>query len=223
MLKLDRAVGDIRGSLLIMERLQTEVVDKGNYKQYRYYFRCKCLICGNLCVKTYSLLYRKDKDTINLHCGCRKLIKTHGMTNTGTYQSWEMMKQRCLNPKATKYESYGGEGITIDERWMSFESFYEDMGDRPEGTTLDRVSNDVGYTKLNCRWATRSVQQFNRKLTDKSKSGHVGVTWCNSYNKWKASISCKNKVFFLGYHKTKISAIKARKEAEILHFGFNIN
>ncbi len=85
----------------------------------------------------------------------------HGFHNTRTYHSWEGMKQRCLNPKATKYPEYGARGITVCERWRRFENFLLDMGVRPEGKTLDRIDGNGNYEPDNCRWATPLEQQQN--------------------------------------------------------------
>lgn len=79
---------------------------------------------------------------------------------TPTVISWTGMKQRCKNPKDPSMKRYGGRGISFDPRWELFENFLEDMGERPQGTTLDRVDNNKGYSKENCRWAT-SIQQMN--------------------------------------------------------------
>jgi hypothetical protein len=73
------------------------------------------------------------------------------------------MIQRCTNPNHDKYHLYGGRGITVDPRWLEFKNFYDDMGDRPAGMTLDKINNFKGYSKDNCRWADLSTQNSNRR------------------------------------------------------------
>ena len=78
-------------------------------------------------------------------------LPIHGKANTPTYHSWESMKSRCLNVKNYQYKDYGGRGITICEKWLNFEGFYEDMGEQPDGMQIDRKDNNAGYSLENCR------------------------------------------------------------------------
>lgn len=92
-------------------------------------------------------------------------VKPNGARyGTPTYTSWQAMKCRCLNRKHPNYQQYGAKGITVCESWMRFQNFLADMGERPAGTTLDRYPNgDGNYEPGNCRWATRSQQNLNRR------------------------------------------------------------
>ena len=77
------------------------------------------------------------------------------------------MLQRCNNPNSQRYKDYGGRGITVCKRWLKFENFLADMGDRPRGLTLDRKNNDKGYYKRNCHWATYEQQAANKRPRQK--------------------------------------------------------
>jgi hypothetical protein len=90
-------------------------------------------------------------------------ITIHGMSKTKTYRTWQSMKARCTNPSNVQYMDYGGRGIGVCEEWMKFENFFEDMGLRPEGMSLDRIDNEKGYSKENCRWATEFEQKRNTR------------------------------------------------------------
>lgn len=74
------------------------------------------------------------------------------------------MKQRCTNPNAPDYANYGGRGIVVCERWLkSFDAFYADLGERPDGTSLERIDNNGAYEPTNCKWATAKEQQHNKR------------------------------------------------------------
>lgn len=88
---------------------------------------------------------------------------THGLSKSTTYSSWQHMKDRCLNPNHKAFREYGHRGIKICVRWFSFENFLEDMGERPAGLELDRKDSNGDYCKENCRWATKSVNQRNKR------------------------------------------------------------
>lgn len=137
-------------------------------------WRCVC-DCGNEVVVRSRCLRRGDTKS----CGCLRVdtIKQqdntkHGYYNSPTYHSWEGMKQRCTNPNYDNYRYYGALGITYCKRWEKFESFLEDMGERPPNKSLDRINPYGNYEPHNCRWAT-SIEQANNK-----RSKEVKATLC---------------------------------------------
>lgn len=121
-------------------------------------------------------------------CGCLAAEKssqrnaTHGRSKSGAFKSWSAMIQRCSDPSTTAYGRYGARGITVCNRWLIFENFYADMGERPEGKSIDRYPDKEGnYEPGNCRWASAKEQQRNRGVTHTLTIG--GVTkplqeWC---------------------------------------------
>lgn len=110
----------------------------------------------------------------------------HGMCNSPEYYTWVGMKSRCDNYHDP---DYGGRGITYPDKWADFLGFYEDMGHRPEGTTLDRLDNDKGYSKENCAWRTSKEQNANRRYMSyhpRNKSGMIGLDYRKERDVWRA-------------------------------------
>jgi hypothetical protein len=104
-------------------------------------------------------------------CGClnaeirKSKALRHGFNRTPTYICWSNMRSRCSNPRQRSYASYGGRGITVCERWQTFENFLADMGAQPAGLTIDRIDVNGSYEPGNCRWASQEVQDNNKRTT----------------------------------------------------------
>jgi hypothetical protein len=98
-----------------------------------------------------------------------KTVNGH-QTVTPTYKTWLSMLARCRSKTGSMGEKYGLRGVTVCERWLRFENFLENMGERPAGKTIDRIKNELGYEPGNCRWATGIEQGRN-------KSNNVNLTW----------------------------------------------
>lgn len=95
---------------------------------------------------------------------------------TPTYRIWDGMKNRCLNPNNKDYGRYGGRGISVCERWLEYENFLADMGERPPGLTIDRIDGNGNYTLTNCRWATRKEQRLNMADVHGIDHAALGIT-----------------------------------------------
>jgi hypothetical protein len=156
----------------------------------------------------------------------------HGMAKKREYFSWQDMKSRCYNPNTKYYEYYGGRGIKVCERWRNnFVEFYEDLGDRPEGMSLDRKDSNGNYScgkcpecltngwVANCQWATRKHQSVNTRMHRTNTSGRRGVSWDKRSHKWEAYISIDNSKFSIGHFSDREEAAWMRDQWALALYG----
>lgn len=147
---------------------ELRVIEKvGSYKDGSIVYKCQCS-CGNIKnIKSYLL--NNGKKT---HCGCKNKIgrTTHELSRSRFYGIWRGVKDRCDNSKSTSYKNYGAKGVKYQESWAVFENFKSDMYESylkhcdqhtEKDTSIDRIENNKGYYKDNCRWATRREQDRN--------------------------------------------------------------
>lgn len=121
------------------------------------------------CGKQKEILGQNVKLGNSTSCGCIQKARvieasrTHGQRKSKIYSIHHDIVNRCTNPKDLSYKNYGGRGIEVCERWKVFENFYEDMGDVPNGMQIDRIDNELGYSKSNCRWISPRDNSNNRR------------------------------------------------------------
>lgn len=132
---------------------------------------CQCS-CGN----SVETLANGLTSNHTRSCGCLKRdlfiqrSTKHGMSKFPEYYIWKAMKNRCYNPKDKRFKNYGGRGIKICDRWLfNFENFFSDMGNKPNGLSIERINNNGNYEPNNCKWATIIEQANNRS------NNHVNI------------------------------------------------
>ncbi|MBD2201542.1 hypothetical protein H6G33_09305 [Calothrix sp. FACHB-1219] len=186
MSKIIDITGQVFGRLTVIKQI-------GFNKDRRALWLCKCS-CGNETTVTGKAL----RAGTTRSCGClivrNGVEKTkHGMTDTKEWNVWRGMMKRCYQPTQDKYPLYGGKGIIVCERWHTFQNFYEDMGNVPEGMTIDRIDSSKNYEPENCRWVDIYVQNNNR--------GDYNVRWSykgkdQTVSEWARELGCNNTTLF---------------------------
>lgn len=182
--------------------------DKNKWEAYLW--ECLC-DCGNVELVTGPSL----KNGTSKSCGCLQIesATTHGMKNTQIWNTWHGIRQRCFNPKNKAYKDYGGRGITVCDRWLTFEGFYRDMGPgyekciaNGEKISLDRYPDNNGnYEPGNCRWAT--IEQQNRNMRTSSRTINL-------------ILHIKNRNTFMGYLYNMV--INGKSNTKLFEYRFGI-
>lgn len=187
-------------------------LEKSPNGDFYWEFLCDCGNTTKVTIGNFNFGHTKS-------CGCAG--EGHPFSQTPTHQSWRKMQDR------TRYEEYyqwHGD-VTVCERWDtrkggSFDNFFEDMGERPEGTSLNRINGAKEYSKETCEWATYSVQSFDQRMKSTNTSGRTGVRWREERGVWEARISKDDKKTIVYYGPSFEDACKAREQAEIELYGF---
>lgn len=216
-------VKDLRGKrfgdLTVIERGEDYIPPSYPKNDKQVQWVCKC-DCGNYCtVNVNSLRSGRQKS-----CGCKgsRHEKTHGMSDSITYQSWEAYVQRCTNPNHVNYSTYKDR---VYSPWVkSFETFVNDLGERPSKRhSLDRIDNNKGYSPENCRWATQNVQSHNH-IRKHGSCKYKGVSYNKNTGRYEAYIknpdSPKRKEH-IGFFDDEIQAAKAYDKKALEYYKEN--
>lgn len=199
----------------------TVVKDDGLDKNGQYLWECLCE-CG----KIKSIPGGALRRGLVVSCGCYnngirgKASITHGMSNTKIYKIWLGIISRCENPGHTSYPRYGAVGVSVCKEWReSFEAFYADMGDIPDGCEINRKRAANQYSKENCEWVSLSVQAYDKGMLCTNTSGRTGVNFDIDAGLWTAQLNKDGKVYKKRFANFE-DACKYRESLELEHFGF---
>jgi hypothetical protein len=201
-MKIAPVPGDVFGSWTVVGE---QVRQRGKHRLTPV--RCRCGF--ESAVATVYLLSGRTSKCVS--CDGRTLHGESSGTRSTEYRVWRSMRQRCAPASDERRSDYAGREIRVCERWLHFPNFLEDMGRCPDGHSLDRIDNEKGYEPGNCRWATGSVQQFNKRPSP-GGTGIRGV-WVRG-GKYSASITRNRKKEYLGLFDTLEEAVAARRRAE---------
>lgn len=171
-------------------------------------YNATCLLCYG----EFEPLLNNVKKNNTKSCGCeREAYKTHGMSNSKIYLRWAGMINRCNNKNHISYKSYGAKGISVCERWLDFNNFYEDMGDPPnEKSELDRIDSEGNYEPDNVRWLDSSENRKRKAaLYDIHGQSKSLNDWCKQYN---INSRCVRKRLLMGWDLIRALTTPSRKD-----------
>lgn len=197
---------------MFIKELGMEYATKTSKRKFRFaLYKCSC---GT----EFKAQINSVKSGNAKSCGCLRGAN-HSLSNHKLYSVWRDMISRTSNEKNSSYKYYGEIGISVCDEWKDVSRFINDMeSSYIAGLSLDRINNDLGYCKENCRWTTCSIQAQNtRLLAINNTSGYRGVSYCSDRDKWAAAISVNNIVHKLGRFSTAIEAAKAYDDYVIKH------
>lgn len=191
------------GRLVVISRAENNI-----YNQSCWNVQCDC-------GKTKIVKGCNIKFGTTTSCGCyrNEIRSKHGLSTTKIYAIWRAMLSRCNNPSNPTFKYYGKRGITVCDEWNNINNFIKDMGEPPKGLTLDRIDNNKGYSKNNCRWVTMKTQANN---TRRNKS----LIWENKtfaslaeFSKYVgiSQIVLNGRIFRLGWSISKAITTPIRK------------
>jgi hypothetical protein len=168
--KTPDAIGERYERFVIIGEAPPYVQPSTGARQRQWLCRCDC---GTIKI----VPQRGLRDGTTKSCGCygkerskNQIVHGHARSRGGdkptpTFNAWRTMLQRCTNPNEGQWENYGKRGIKVCDAWLQFENFLADMGEKPEGTSLDRIDVNGNYEPSNCRWANPKQQSLNKRCT----------------------------------------------------------
>ncbi len=183
-----------------------------------------CWLCRCICGKEVTVTSSNLKNNTTRSCGCLRIEKTkqrstkHGHGGRGkqstTYVSWSNMIRRCGDRSCLAYHNYGGRGIRVCKRWRNFLNFLKDMGESPSQHQIDRINNNKGYYKENCRWVTARINSRNRRnnhlITHKGKTQCI-VDWASECDIKRSTLWARLHLYGWSVEKALTTSVKKRK------------
>lgn len=191
------------------------IYPKSKAISYRYICECDC---GRVKLVHKSHLLNGSSQS----CGClsKEISSTHGMSKTRAYKSWSNMVRRCSGVGGVGDKSYVDKGISVDSAWLTFEAFYADMGDCPDGFELERKDIAGNYCQDNCTWTDEVTQATNRGKFSNNTSGYTGVIWSKAHSAWRVVIQVNNQRHEGGLYSSFEEAVVSRQKLELKHLGY---